>query len=276
MALLDGKVAVVTGAGGGIGRAVALLLATEGARVLVNDAATGGESEQSPAEIVGGEIRQAGGVAAVSTDSVATAEGARAIVEAARSSLGGLDVLVNCAGILRESNFTEVSEADLDAVLAVHVKGTLFCSQAAAQVMRSTGGRIVNTTGWAGMLGNLGRTCQATAEAAVYGLTRSAGIELQRHGITVNAVAPLAKTRTFAHLPAFRGVESLTAEHVAPAYLFFASPLCGDRSGHVLALAGGRASQYRLVETAGQYRGMDQGPWTAAQIDERWDILAKL
>jgi NAD(P)-dependent dehydrogenase (short-subunit alcohol dehydrogenase family) len=177
---------------------------------------------------------------------------------------------------LRDKTLLKMDVEMWDAVIDVHLKGTFLCTQAAATHMKAQGGRIVNTTSVSGMLGNFGQANYAAAKAGIYGLTRTASIELQRYGITVNAVAPIAKTRMTHDLPMFEKVETLTPEHVAPAHLFFASDLCGDRTGHVLAVAGGKLSVYRVVESAGKFKETDEGIWSAAQIAEHWDGINKL
>ncbi len=280
MGLLDGKVAIVTGAGGGIGRATALLLAREGAKVVVNDvggARDGSGQSVSPAEAVTGEIRTAGGEAVASSDSVATRAGAERIVASAVEHFGRLDVMINNAGILRDKTLLKMDDAMWDAVIAVHLTGSFLCTQAAAAQMRQQGspGSIVNTTSVSGMLGNFGQANSA-AKAGIYGLTRTASIELQRHGIRVNAVAPIAKTRMTEDLPMFEKIQSMTAEHVAPAHLFLASELSGDLTGAVLSVAGGKLSVYKVVESAGKFKDADQGVWSAQEIAEYWDVISKV
>ena len=216
MGLLDGKVVIVTGAGGGIGRAHARLLASEGAKIVVNDlggARDGSAGEGSAADKVVDEIRAAGGSAVANHESVASAEGAAALVKAAVSAFGHVDVLVNNAGILRDKSFLKMDEAMWDSVVAVHLKGTFLCSQVFARqlVAQGSGGRIVNTTSVSGMLGNFGQANYSSAKAGIYGLTRTMSIELQKHRITVNAIAPIAKTRMTEDLPMFQGVDTLTA-----------------------------------------------------------------
>ena len=138
-------------------------------------------------------------------------------------------------------------------------------------------GSIVNTTSVSGLLGNFGQSNYAAAKAGIYGLTRTASIELQRYGISVNAVAPVAKTRMTEDLPMFAKIEgTLSAEHVAPAHLFLASDLCGERTGIVLAVAGARMSIYKVVESAGQFKESDGGIWTAGEIEQHFDAIAKL
>src|SRR5579883_2100387 len=280
MGLLNDKVAIITGAGGGLGRAYALLFAREGAKVVVNDLGgtrDGTGNDAGPAARTVQDVRAAGGTAVASGDSVATAEGAAAIVKAAVDAFGRVDVLVNNAGILRDKSFLKMDEAMWDAVLAVHLKGTFLCSQAFARqlVAQASGGRIVNTTSVSGMLGNFGQANYSADKAGIYGLTRTMSIELQKHRITVNALAPIAKTRLTEDLPMFQGIETLTPEHIAPAALFLASDLCGDRTGYVLAAAGARLYAFKVVETAGRFKEADGGVWTAQEIAESWDAIIK-
>ncbi len=280
MGLLDGKVVIVTGAGAGIGRAHALLFAREGASVVVNDlggSRDGAGASASPAEDVVREITSAGGRAVASNDSVATAEGAAAIVKTGVDAFGRIDVLVNNAGILRDKSFLKMDEPMWDAVVAVHLKGTFLVSQAFVKqvVLQKEPARVVNTTSVSGMLGNFGQANYAAAKAGIYGLTRTMSIELQKHRITVNAIAPIAKTRMTEDLPMFQGVDTMTPDHIAPAALFLASDLCGDRTGHVLAVAGARLYAFKVVETPGRFKDEDRGVWTAKEIAENWDAIVK-
>ena len=277
----EGRVAIVTGAGGGLGREHALALAQRGAKVVVNDlggARDGAGESSSPADHVVAEIVAAGGQAVASYDSVASAEGAAAIVKKAVDAFGRVDILVNNAGILRDKSFLKLEEAMWDLVVAVHLKGAFLCSQAAARQMvaQGGGGRIVNTTSVSGMMGNFGQSNYAAAKAGVYGLTRTMSIELQKQRITVNALAPIAKTRMTEDLPMFQGVDTMTPDHIAPAALFLASDLCADRTGHVLAVAGSRMYAFKVVETAGRFKEADGGVWSAADIAEHWDAIAKV
>jgi NAD(P)-dependent dehydrogenase (short-subunit alcohol dehydrogenase family) len=281
MGLLDGKVAVITGAGGGIGRAEALLFAKEGAKVVVNDlggARDGSGQSTNLADQVVKEIKEAGGTAVASYDSVASVAGAEGIVKTAIETFGGLDIFVNNAGILRDKTLLKMDEPMWDIVISVHLKGTFLCTQAAARQMISQGGggRIVNTTSLSGMLGNFGQANYAAAKAGIYGFMRTAAIELQKHRITVNAIAPIAKTRMTEDLPMMQGMESLTPDHIAPGALFLSSDLCGDRTGHVLAISGARVYVYKVVESAGQFKESDNGVWTAQEIHEHWDVISKV
>jgi NAD(P)-dependent dehydrogenase (short-subunit alcohol dehydrogenase family) len=279
--LLDGKVAIITGAGGGIGRAEALLFAKEGARIVVNDlggARDGtGSSEAAAAKVVE-EIKGAGGEAVPSYDSVTTLEGAGRIIKAAVDAFGRVDILVNNAGILRDKTLLKTDEAIWDAVIDVHLKGTFLCTQAAARQMvaQGGGGRIINTTSVSGMMGNFGQSNYSAAKAGIYGFTRTAAIELQKHRITVNALAPIAKTRLTEDLPLFQSAgATLTPEHVAPAALFLASDLCADRTGHVLAVAGAQVFIFKVVQSPGKFKD-EGGVWTAEEIAEHWDAITKL
>ena len=276
----EGRVAIVTGAGNGLGRAHALGLAARRCKVVVNDlggARDGTGSDATAAEKVAAEIKAAGGVAIANHDTVATAEGADAIVKAAVDAFGRADVLVNNAGILRDKTFLKLDLPMWDSVIEVHLKGTFLTSQAMARqlIAQGEGGRVVNTTSVSGMLGNFGQANYAAAKAGVYGLTRTMSIELQKHRITVNALAPIAKTRMTEDLPMFQGTSSLTPEHIAPAALFLASDLCGDKTGYVLAVAGARMYAFKVTETSGRFKEEGDGVWTAQEIAGAWDGIVK-
>lgn len=280
MGLLDGKVAIITGAGGGLGRAHALLFAKEGAKVVVNDlggARDGTGADIGAAEKIASEIKASGGQAAAHAKSIATAEGAESLVRTAVDAFGRVDVLVSNAGILRDKTFLKMDEAMWDAVISVHLKGSFLVGQAVAKQMiaQGAGGRIINTTSVSGMLGNFGQANYAAAKAGIYGLTRTMSIELQKHKITVNAIAPIAKTRMTEDLPMFQGISSMTPEHVSPAVLFLASDLCGERTGYVLAAAGARMYAFKVVETAGKFKDEGAGIWTPQEIGEHWDSIVK-
>jgi NAD(P)-dependent dehydrogenase (short-subunit alcohol dehydrogenase family) len=291
--LLENKVAIVTGAGNGIGRAEAMLFAKEGAKVVVNDvggARDGHGEAHNAADAVVAEIKAAGGEAVACYASVATIEGANAIVKAAVDAFGRADVLVNNAGILRDKSFLKMDEAMWDAVVAVHLKGTFLCTQAFAKQNISQsrdasrdasrdgggGGRIVNTTSISGMLGNFGQANYAAAKAGIYGFTRTAAIELQKHRMSVNCVAPIAKTRMTEDLPMMQGVDNMTPDHIAPAALFLASDLCGEVTGSVLAVSGSRMYAYKVMESPGRFKDADDGVWTAQEIKDHWAAIVKM
>jgi NAD(P)-dependent dehydrogenase (short-subunit alcohol dehydrogenase family) len=280
MQILQDRVAIVTGGGRGIGEAVARLFAREGGRVVVNDLGCerdGSGSDPQLAERVAREIVADGGAAVANTESVASSSGARSIVECALDEFGGLDVLVNCAGLLRSRRLLEMTPEQWDAVTEVRLRGTFLCTQAAAQRMvEHAEGWVVNIVSRAGLLGDLDQANCAAADAGVYGLTRSAAIELQRHRIAVNAVAPLARTRLTEELPALTEMETLTTEHVAPVILFLSSRLSGGLTGHVLAVSGARVSVYKLVESRGVFKQSERGVWRAEEIAEHWEAISKI
>jgi NAD(P)-dependent dehydrogenase (short-subunit alcohol dehydrogenase family) len=205
MSLLEGRVAIVTGAGRGVGRAYALKLAEHGARVVVNDlgsATTGAPTEESPAEEVVAAIRERRGEAVVDTSDVSSWEGAKTLVGKAVESFGRLDVLVNNAGILRDRMLVNMSEDEWDAVIKVHLKGTFTPTHHAAnhwrleqKAGRKVDARVINTTSHSGLFANIGQANYAAAKAGIASFSQVAARELQRYGVTVNALAPRAHTR---------------------------------------------------------------------------------
>lgn len=283
MGLLDGKAAVITGAGEGIGRAHALAFAREGARVVVND--TGwprdrtGAGSRDVADRVVDEIVATGGAACASYDDVATAEGAEAVVQRAVDEYGALDILVNNAGILRDKPLTSLTDEMWREVISVHLTGAFLCVRAAARSMiaRGEGGAVINTTSVSGMMGNFGQANYSAAKAGVYGLTRAAAIELRRHRITVNALAPVAHTRMTRDLPMMQAMPNaadlLSPERVAPAAIFLASELARDITGHVLAVEGNRLYAFKVVQTNACVPEDPEGGWTAEEIRQRWSEI---
>src|SRR5471032_3169781 len=236
MGLLDGRVAIVTGAGGGIGREIALCLASEGAKVVVNDLGTslGGEGAGlDPATETCSLIEKAGGTAVPNPDSVSDYDGAGRIVAQAVDTFGSIDILVNNAGIVRDRTLLKMTADDYEAVIAVHQKGTFNCTRHAAPHMREAGyGRIVNITSSAGLRGNFGQTNYGAAKAAIMGMTFVWALELGRYGITVNAVAPSGATRMTAALFERSGEQPPPEQDPAlnaPLVVFLAS----DQAGHV-------------------------------------------
>jgi len=254
MGLLDGKVAIVTGAGGGLGRCHALALAAEGAKVVVNDlggARDGTGADTRMAQQVVDEIHAAGGEAAPNYDSVATLEGAAGIVQTALDAFGRVDIVVNNAGILRDKSLLKMEEAMWDAVMAVHLKGTFAVTQAAARKMveQGQGGRIINTSSIAGLIGNFGQSNYGAAKAGIAGFTRVAAIEFAKHNITVNAIVPLAKTRMTADIAAVP--DDLTPEKISPLVVFLASELSSGLTGRLFGAQGSHYCEFRYQITDG-------------------------
>ena len=280
MGILDGKVAIITGSGGGIGREHALLFAKEGAKVVVNDLGSdrhGGGKGGEMADKVVAEIKAAGGDAVANYDSVASREGADGLVWSALNKFGKLDIVVNNAGILRDKTILNMSQQDFDLVIDVHLKGTFLVLQAAARVFKvqARGGRIVNTTSLSGLLGNFGQGNYSAAKGGIYSLTRTASMEFQRMGVTVNAIAPVALTRMTSDLQMFKGMtpEQIGPQYIAPVAAFLASDLAADITGAIVGVQGPKIFVYRMIETEGATR--EGGPWSPAEIKERWGEISK-
>jgi len=249
----DGRVAIITGAGGGLGRSHALELARRGAQILVNDlggALDGSGSSMTAADRVVDEITAFGGVAAANHDSVATAQGGRAIVQAAVDAFGRVDVLINNAGILRDKAFHKMDDTMIDSVIDVHLKGALYVSQPAFSLMREQGyGRIVNTTSASGLFGNFGQANYGAAKAGLAGLTRVLAIEGASHGIRVNAIAPIAATRMTEDILGSLAAK-VSPDSVSPLAAYLAHEECAV-NGHVYSVAGGRIARIFVAETDG-------------------------
>jgi NAD(P)-dependent dehydrogenase (short-subunit alcohol dehydrogenase family) len=273
MGLLDGRVAVVTGAGGGIGREIALCLAAEGARVVVNDLGTsldGSGTAGDPAAETCRLIEKAGGTAVPNPESVSDFDGAGRIVAQAVDTFGSIDILVNNAGIVRDRTLLKMSADDYDAVIAVHQKGTFNCTRHAAPHMREAGyGRIVNITSSAGLRGNFGHTNYGAAKAAIMGMTFVWALELGRYGITVNAVAPAGLTRMTENL--FGGADAPPDQDPAlnaPLVAFLASEQASYVNGQVLGRTG---FAYTIFQTPRQVAEMwSEGGWTPSEVAEHF------
>ncbi len=273
MGLLDGRAAVVTGAGRGIGRAIARCLAAEGASVVVNDVGAslgGGGTEEDPAALVCAEIVAAGGTAVPSHDSVSDFEAAGRIISTARTAFGSVDIVVNNAGIVRDRTVVKMDEADYDAVIAVHQKGTFNTVRHAAPLMREAGyGRIVNITSSAGLRGNFGQTNYGAAKAAIMGMTFVWALELGKYGITVNAVAPAGFTRMTEGL--YAGAEPPPDQDPAlnaPLVAFLASEGASYVNGQVLGRTG---YAYTLFQTPRQIATMwKEGGWSPQEVADHF------
>ncbi|MET9339708.1 SDR family oxidoreductase [Nonomuraea sp. NPDC003804] len=254
MLRFDGKVAIITGAGHGLGRSHALLLAERGARVVVNDlggALDGTGASAGPAADVVELIRKNGGEAVANADNVATPEGARAVVQSAVDAFGKVDIVINNAGILRDKSFGKMTVEEFDAVLAVHVRGSYLVSQAAYPYLKEQGyGRVVNTSSPAGLFGNFGQANYSTAKMGLVGLTKTLAIEGARNGIKANAIAPIAWTRmTEALLPA-EFEAKFTPERVSALVAFLAHETC-ETSGEVFSVGGGKVARVFVAEGPG-------------------------
>lgn len=283
MGLLDGKVAIVTGSGGGIGRQHALALAKAGAKVVVNDlggSRAGEGASSSMADQVVDEIRALGGEAVANYDSVATVAGGQAIAKAALTAFGRIDVLVNNAGILRDKSFAKMDEAAWDAVIAVHLKGAFCVTQPVFQSMkeRGEGGAIINTSSTSGLLGNFGQANYGAAKAGIAGFTRCLAIEGERAGIRVNAIVPIAFTRMTSDLPIFGGQNKeaeIGPQFISPMVVFLASDAAKKLNGRFFFLSGGQIKEMRMVMSEGVTKTADAGLWTAEEIAANIDrILA--
>lgn len=267
----DNRVAVVTGGGRGLGRSYALLLASRGAKVVVNDpggSLTGDGNDGEPARDVVDEITAAGGSAVACTASVATVEGGQAIVDTALETFGRLDVLVHNAGIVRRGSLHEMSSQDFDAVLDVHLRGAFHVVRPAFPVMCEAGyGRIVLTSSIGGLYGNHGVANYAAAKAGIIGLSNVAALEGEAHGVTSNVIVPGAVTRMAAGLDT-SAYPPMEPELVAPAVGWLAHESCSI-TGEILAAIAGRMARVVVAETPGVYRPS----WTIEEVGEQIDAI---
>lgn len=263
----DGRVAVITGAGGGLGRSHALELARRGAHVVVNDlggAVDGTGGSASAAEQVVAEIRAAGGEAIANADSVATPDGGAAIVECALDTFGRVDIVVNNAGILRDAAFKNVTPALLDAVIDVHLKGAFNVLRTAWPHLREQNyGRVVNTSSGSGLFGNFGQSNYGAAKAGLMGLTRVLSIEGARNNVMANAIAPIAHTR----MTEGQIDESMAPELISPLVAYLCHASCAV-TGQAYSVGGGRVSRVFLGMTTGVTDSALTAETVADRIDE--------
>ena len=267
----DGKVAIITGAGGGLGRQHALMMAKRGALIVVNDlggSIDGVGSSASAAQIVVDEIKAIGGEAVADHNTVATPEGGQAIVQTAIDTYGRVDIVINNAGILRDKAFHNMTPDLLNPVLDVHLKGAFYVTQPAFVHMREQGyGRIISTSSAAGVFGNFGQTNYGAAKMGLVGFTRVLGVEGARFNIKANAIAPLAMTRmTEDILGALK--DKLAPELVSPLVAFLAHEEC-PVSGQLFSVGGGRVAHVFLGETNGYY----SPTLTPEDVQNNWETI---
>jgi NAD(P)-dependent dehydrogenase (short-subunit alcohol dehydrogenase family) len=270
MGLLDGKVAIITGAGNGLGKAYAELFAKEGAAVVVNDlggARDGTGADRSAAQQVVDGIVARGGRAVANGDDVSTIQGGENILKSALDAFGRADILVCNAGILRDKTFANTSEEDWDKVIKVHLKGTYCVALPVWNWMKANGGgSMVLTSSTSGLYGNFGQTNYGAAKAGIYGMVRVMAIEGRKYNIRVMGLAPGAYTRMTSDLPGRKDREPdplSLPENVAPGVLFMVSDLAADHSGKILGVSSRGVREIKMLETEGFAPGR---PYTAEEV----------
>jgi NAD(P)-dependent dehydrogenase (short-subunit alcohol dehydrogenase family) len=279
----DGKVAIITGAGGGLGREHALMMASRGALVVVNDlggAIDGTGSDKGAAERVVDEITAAGGEAAADTNSVATPEGGAAIVQSALDAFGRVDIVVNNAGILRDKSFHNMTPDLWGPVVDVHLNGAYHVTSAAWPHLRDQGyGRVISTASGAGIFGNFGQANYGAAKMGLVGFTRVLAVEGAKYNIKANAIAPVAKTRMTEDLLGPIG-DKLEPRYVAPVVTYLAHESC-EPTGRVFSVAGGRVAEIFIGEGPG-YTDPELSPesiaanWDAVTSQEGYEVPAQM
>ncbi len=274
----DNRVAVITGAGSGLGRSHALFLASRGAKVVVNDlggAVDGSGASTSAGEKVVAEIKAAGGEAVANADSVATPEGAARIIQSAIDNYGQIDILINNAGNLRDKSFAKLQPEDFDAVVDVHLSGSAYCTLAAWPHMKEAGyGRVVMTTSSAGLFGNFGQGNYAAAKMGVYGLMNALKHEGRKFNINVNTLAPMALTRMTEDIMSDKIKPLVKPEFVTPIVAWF----CAEEnttSGDVVEAGAGYYAKVQIVEGAGVVLGGGEIP-TPELIQENYDKITDM
>jgi NAD(P)-dependent dehydrogenase (short-subunit alcohol dehydrogenase family) len=277
MGMLEGKVAIVTGAGGGLGRAHALLLAAEGAKVVVNDlggARDGTGASTSMADGVVDEINASGGEAVAHYGSVTNRDDAQGMVDAAVTAFGKLDILIANAGILRDKSFKNMTDDMWDVVMDVHLRGTYLTTKIAFDRMleQGTGGRIIMTSSTSGLLGNFGQTNYGAAKAGIAGFMRCLWLEGVKYGITVNVLAPTATSRLTTDILPEEVQDSFPPEAVSPPVVWLCTDEAKDISGRQWLVAGNNVSLLSWQVTPIAQASADSEPWAVADIGEK--ILA--
>jgi NAD(P)-dependent dehydrogenase (short-subunit alcohol dehydrogenase family) len=279
MGIMDGRVALVTGAGRGVGRGIALAFANAGAAVVINDLGVnlaGDSGESTPAHDVVKEITAAGGRAIANTDSVTSAKGAQAMVQMAIDTFGRIDAVVNNAGNLRDSLFHKMTEEEFDSVIGVHLKGSFNVSRAAASFFKTqASGAYIHMTSTSGLVGNFGQANYAAAKLGIVGLSKSIALDMQRFNVRSNAVAPFAWTRMIDSIPTntpeqqkrVEGLKKLVPEKIAPFVVALASDAAVHVTGQIFGVRNNEIylfSQPRPFRTAHTSEG-----WTPESVVDR-------
>jgi NAD(P)-dependent dehydrogenase (short-subunit alcohol dehydrogenase family) len=271
--MLKGRVAVVTGAARGIGREIAMLLARQGAQVVVNDyggSEAGTGESRAPADEVVDEIKKAGGQAAANYDSVASMAGGQAIIKAALDAFGRIDIVVNNAGILRDRMIFNMTEEEWDGVINTHLKGAFAVTRAAAPIMREQKwGRFINMTSTSGLVGNIGQANYAAAKLGIVGLTKVTALDMARYNVTANCISPFAWTRMIGTIPTeteaqkarVEKIKKLSPAHIAPVAAFLATEQAKDITGQIFGVRG------KEIMLFGHHR-----PITRIHNDEGWTV----
>ncbi|MEM7002776.1 MAG: SDR family oxidoreductase [Pseudomonadota bacterium] len=275
--MLDGKVALVTGAGGGLGRAHALLLAKEGASVVVNDlggARDGTSSGSAMADQVVAEIEAAGGKAVADYGSVTSRADAEAMVKTAVDTFGKIDILIANAGILRDKSFKNMEDSMWDAVIDVHLKGTYLTTKVAYDTMleQGSGGRIIVTSSTSGLFGNFGQANYGAAKAGIAGFMRCLWLEGMKYGITVNVLAPTATTRMTTDILPEDMQDNFPPEAVSPPIVWLCTDEAKDVTGRQFLVGGNSVNLLSWQLTPIAKRSLEEGVWDVAEIGEK--ILA--
>jgi len=293
MGMLDGKVAVITGAGRGLGKSHALLMAQEGAKIVINDIGSewdGTGKATGPADDVVKEIKDAGGQAVSNFESVTDFQGAKRIIDCAIDNFGKLDILVNNAGFLRDKMTFNMSQEEWDAVIDVHLTGTFNCGRWACSYFREQGkagklqsGRIINTMSHAGLLGNAGQPNYASAKLAIGALTMVWAREMEKYKVTSNAIVPMARTRMTTQTTSVAGMfgeakegefDEMAPENVSPLVAYLGSDHAQNITGRWLSIRGGKLELWLPPQFG---KGIDIGRrWTPKEISERIGELGDL
>lgn len=270
--LLEGKVVIVTGGGGSIGSEVSYYLASLGAKVVVNDVGASTEGEgKNPyvADLVVERIRQIGGEAVASYDTITTEVGARNIVKTALESFGRIDGLVNCAGGVKDNFTLDMSVEDFRKIVEINLIGPFIIGRECIRHMLERGGSIVNITSVVGILGNWGQSNYAAAKAGLIGLTKTWAVEFAKFGIRANLVAPTVRTRATKNLPLFMGnPDMFHPRHTAPVVAFLLSELSKDINGSLIVVYGTKLFTYHIVANDGVMKKTG-GDWTPTEIREK-------